>query len=437
MSAHRYDRIGVQLECFGSGGHHEGLVYLDWNATSPIFPEVSIEMQPFVSTHWGNPSSSHAFGKPCRTAVELGRTRVAALLECDADEILFVSCGSEADNHALRSAVALGRTALGGDATPHVVTSCIEHPAILVCLDAMEEAGEISQTRVSANMEGLVDPAEVVAALREETVLVTVMHSQNEVGSVMPIREIVVAVAEAHRAGRTAIRPSVHTDAAQSCGKVPVKVRELGVDLATVVGHKFGAPKGVAALYHRRRARSGEDGAAPPLTPLIYGGGQEDHQRAGTESALMISALGKACEIVSRELDATAAHMRMLRRRLLDGLTAGLGAESVVVNGPRDAKRRLPNTLSVALLGTSSPSVLRAVSHVLACSASAACHTGGPTASKVLVACGIPAHICLATLRLSVGRHTTVEDVDKAVEILVAEALRQRASTAAPSPSTT
>ena len=423
--------IGTCLPSFADGAH-AGLVYMDWNATSPIFPEVTAELLPFISTHWGNPSSSHAFGRPCRAAIDLARARVASMLCCDADEVLFVSCGSEADNHAIRSAVAVGRAQL--DALPHVVTSCIEHPAILACLDALERGGDVSVTRVGANVEGLVEADAVAAALEFNTVLVTVMHSQNELGAVNPIAAIVEAVDAAHRAGRTALRAVVHTDAAQSCGKVAVNVRALGVDLCTVVGHKFGAPKGVGALYHRIRARPGdaaETADAPLLVPFIYGGGQEQGQRAGTESALMIAALGKACEIVTRELDATAAHMAALRARLIDGLTAGLGAQHVVVNGPRDAARRLPNTLSVALLGTSSPAVLRAVSDVLACSASAACHSGAPTASKVLLACAIPTDVCLATLRLSVGRHTTAADVDRAVAILVKEALRQRGAAAA------
>lgn len=232
--------IGARL----SGSTHDTCVYLDYNATTPIFPEVAAAMEPFLWEHFGNPSSGHAFARPCKTAVDVARSQVARMLGCRPGEVIFTSCGSESDNHAIASAVEHAVVAKN-IATPHVVTCSVEHPAILEYLIAAQAAGRLTYTAVGVSEGGVVDPADVAAAVTPNTCLVTVMHANNEVGAVQPV----AAIAAAARAANPDV--VVHTDAAQSCGKIPVKVNDLGVDMCTIVGHKIGAPKGVAALYVR------------------------------------------------------------------------------------------------------------------------------------------------------------------------------------------
>lgn len=230
-----------------------GCVYLDYAATCPIYPEVADAMVPYLYRHWGNPSSGHAYGAPCRDAVARARASVARLVNCNAAEVAFCGCGSEADNWAIRASLRGARS--------HVVVSAIEHPAILACVAALERSGEITATVVGVDARGFCDPAEVAAAVKiGETALVSVMLANNEVGSVQDVRGISRAV----KAVDDGVL--VHTDAAQAVGKISVDVRALGVDYLTLVGHKFGAPKGVAALVRRSTA---------PLPPLFHGGGQE------------------------------------------------------------------------------------------------------------------------------------------------------------------
>jgi len=402
---------------------HGTCIYLDYQATTPVWPEVAEAAAPFLTTYWGNPSSDHAFGRPCAAAVKSARSAVASLLGAHADEILFTASGSEADNHCIISAVELyeARARAAGerfplDPPPHVVTTNAEHPAVERCLQALEAAGRCATTYVPVSGEGRVSAGAIAAALTPQTVLVTVMHANNEVGSVNPIHDISAAVKAANPA------VLVHTDAAQSVGKVHVDVTDLGVDLLTLVGHKIGAPKGVGALYIRRGLR---------LPNLLHGGGQEAG-RAGTESVLLIAALGRACEIASDERPALSRHMEATRARLAQLLTEALGDASqdtsggVLIHGPADPELRLPNTLSIGLRGVRAAELLSTLSDRLAASAGAACHTDSASVSAVLRAMGVPTEYAVGTLRLSTGRHTTMREVEEGAQLIIDEARRQR-----------
>ena len=326
-----------------------GCVYLDYAATCPIYPEVADAMVPFLYDHWGNPSSGHAYGAPCRSGVAEARGSIATLLGCASEEVAFCSCGSEADNWAILAS-------LGGKRR-HVVVSAVEHPAILACVDALAREGRCDVSRVGVDARGVVDPAAVADAVKPgETALVSVMLANNEVGSVMDVAAISAAV-KARDAGIL-----VHTDAAQAVGKIDVNAKRLGVDYLTLVGHKFGAPKGVAALYHRRGA---------PLRSMLFGGGQEGGLRAGTEAVPSVVALGAAAAIWTREGAAIAAHSAAMRDRLRRRLEAALGPERCAVNGPLGAGgEALPNVLSFAVRGARAARVLGDVGDRVAASAS-------------------------------------------------------------------
>eukprot|EP00729_Bicosta_minor_P004276 gene4276-6410_t len=391
-------------------------VYLDWNATTPIFPEVTETMLPFTAAHFGNPSSDSAFSAPCRAAVSKARAQAAALLDAAPEEIIFTGSGSESDNTAIMLAIASctkPRRRFGqAPAVPHVVTTNIEHPAVEQYLAAAEAAESITVTRVKVNSEGLVSADEVLAAIKENTALVTVMHSNNE-----------VSIAEGCRARGVLC----HTDAAQSCGKVDVSLSVCPVDMMTVVGHKFGCPKGVSFLFVRDGCLT-EKGRKPPASfgsagAFLLGGGQEAGRRAGTENVLLISALGRACELAKEELPAMREHMLALRSRLLQKFenAAERGLISVRVNGPSDPNCRLPNTLSIGIKGVQSGALLASIKHQVAASAGSACHTGGGV-SAILKAMSVPMDYAVGTLRLSVGRHTTLQDVDAAADAIIAAA---------------
>jgi len=394
-------------------------IYLDCNATTPVYPEVAAAMMPYLTTHWGNPSSSHAHGRPAKAAVEEARRRVAALVNAPPSSIYFTSCGTESDNWAIASAVAAAaRAAQPASPPPHVVASRIEHPAVLEYLAAQAAAGALSYSLAPCDGEGVVACDSVLQLLRPETCLVTLMHAQNETGALQPVSELAAALATAAPA------VALHCDAAQSCGKVPVDVQALGVTYLTLVGHKFGAPKGVAALFARPGA---------PLGRLLHGGGQERGARGGTECVPLIVALGAAAELARREGEATRMHMEVLRDRLQARLLEALGGEDgrgVRVNGPSDAARRLPNTLSLGLRRVCAAKLVLALGDVVALSAGAACHEaadgkeGEPVISPTLQAMGVPLEYAMGTLRLSVGRHTSCAEVDSAAEALAAMAPR-------------
>lgn len=376
-------------------------IYLDYNATTPIDPAVREVMAPYLGERFGNPSSSHAFGRVAHEAVDRARTQVAGLLGASPDEIVFTGGGSEASNHAIKGIVF--HRWRPGRAAPHVVTTAVEHPATLKPCDFLARLG-CDVTILPVDRHGAVDPTAVRRAITPRTVLVTVMHANNEVGTFQPIGEI---AAIAHERGVL-----VHTDAAQSVGKVPVDVDDLGVDLLTVAGHKLYAPKGVGVLYIRR----GTD-----LASLIHGAGHEGGRRAGTENVPYIVGVGTACELARAALPAAIEKLRRLRDRLWDRLRAGLG-DRVSLNGhPTD---RLPNTLNVNFAGWVGAELLAAVPEVAA-STGSACHEGQVQLSPVLAAMGVPPALGRGAVRLSVGRFSTEEEIDRAAERLVGAAVLQ------------
>jgi cysteine desulfurase len=371
-------------------------IYLDYNATTPLLPEVVDAMLPYLREHFGNPSSAHSLGRRAREAVESARADVAALLECDAQEVVFTSGGTEASNLAIR-----GVAEACADRR-HVVTSTIEHPATEKPCAWLEEKGW-RVTRAGVDQAGRVSVEEVREAVGQGTALVTIMHANNETGVVQPITEIAEV---AHAAGAL-----VHSDAAQSVGKIAAGVNQLGVDLLSLVGHKVYAPKGVGALFVRR---------GTPVLPFTRGAGHERGLRPGTENVPAIVGLGVACRRARRDLEIEAARVQQLRDHLWQRLLAAV--PGLQLNG--HAALRLPNTLNVRFPGASGPELLAAAPEVAA-STGAACHDGQEQASAVILAMGVAPSEALGSVRLTLGRGTTREDVDRAADAL-ARAWRDR-----------
>jgi cysteine desulfurase len=367
-------------------------IYLDHNASTPVLAEVIDAMLPHLRDGFGNPSSSHPYGRREREALEAARAQVAGLLGCVAEEILFCSGGTEANNLALRGVAA----ALGTPA--HLlVTSVIEHPAVEQPCRALEKLGW-RVTRVGVDAQGRVRSDEVEASVEPGTALLSLMHANNETGSLQPVAEV------AARARRRAPGIVVHTDAAQSVGKVRTRVDELGVDLLSVAGHKLYAPKGIGALFVRRGVR---------LAPLLLGARHERGLRPGTEPVALAVALGRACALADADLEAETARQRALRDRLFARLAGAV--PGLVLNGhPTD---RLPNTLNVRFPGVRGSAVLAAAPGVAATTGSA-CHESGERPSAVLLAQGLEPEQALGAVRLSLGRRTTEADVDRAADEL-------------------
>ena len=370
-------------------------IYLDYNGTTPHDPEVIEAMRPFLETEFGNPSSAHWYGIKPKQAVETARKQVAAILNCTPAEVFFTSGGTESNNHAI-----LGVARRFREKGNHIITSSFEHPAVLEVCRYLESDG-FETTYLPVGEEGLVDPADVARAVRPTTILITLMHANNEVGTVQPIAEI-SRIARKHGI-------VMHTDAAQSVGKMPTDVEELGVDLLSVAGHKVYAPKGIGALYVRA-----------PLMPekFCYGAGQEMGWRGGTENVLEIVGLGKACEIAQRDLEKHMARMKFLRDRLHEGLLGRI--PNIRLNG--DLQHRLPNTLSISFKGQEANRILEDIGLEVAASAGAACHADSVEISHVLEAMGIPLEWAQGTLRFSVGRMTTEAEIDETIRV-VAEAV--------------
>jgi cysteine desulfurase len=361
-------------------------IYLDYNATTPVDPAVANAVSHALRELWGNPSSSHAYGKAAHDAVETARGQVAALIGAQPDEIIFTGGGSEARLFDGRSPDAV-----------HIITTAVEHPATLEPIAFLQRLGA-EVTILPVDQYGMVNPDDVKRALTSRTRLATIMHSNNEVGTLMPIREIAALCRE-----RGVL---VHTDCAQSIGKVPVDVNELGVDLLSVAGHKLYAPKGVGALYLRRGVQ---------LEPLIHGAGHESGRRAGTENTPYIVGLGKAAEIAGSSLPTATSKLKHLRDQLHEKLKAALG-DKLVLNG--HPEKRLPNTLNISFLGQIGSELLAKVPG-LAASTGSACHEGKITRSPVLCAMNAPPEVNHGAVRLTVGRWTTEDEVDGAAEMLV------------------
>jgi cysteine desulfurase len=369
-------------------------IYLDYNASTPVDPAVAEAMRPFLGDAFGNPSSGHWASAPAKAALDRARSQVAALLGAAPDEIVFTSGGSEANNLAIEGTFfELNRPGT------HIITSAIEHPAVLAPCRFLERFGA-SVTYIPVDGSGLIDPEDVRRAISPQTLLISIMHANNEVGTIQPIAEI-GAIARQH-----GIR--FHTDAAQSIGKIPTKVDELGVDMLTIAGHKLYAPKGVGALYVRRGLE---------LEPLIHGAGHESGRRAGTESALLAAGLGTACALAA-DL-ASMRHVEALRDRLWKALQERFN-EDVALNG--HPTHRLPNTLNVSFVGRIGADILGQLRNVAA-STGSACHSGQIELSPVLAAMRVPERIGMGAIRFSLGRHTTADEIDAVVARLATIAL--------------
>jgi len=365
-------------------------IYLDYNATTPIDHEVAEVIKPYLEEYFGNPSSSHWYGIQAKKAIEIARSQVADLLDCQSDEIIFTSGGSESNNYAIKGATFANR--IKGN---HIITSAIEHPAVTeVCKYLETESFRV--TYLPVDEYGLVDIVKLQEAITPQTILISLMHANNEVGTIQPISDI----SELARQNRIII----HTDAAQSVGKIPTRVNELGIDLLSVAGHKLYAPKGIGALFIRKGTN---------LEKLIHGAGHERNKRAGTENVLGIAGLGKACEIAKRDLKKNMAHMQSMRNSLHLGLQETLG--EIRLNGHRE--KRLPNTLSLGFPNIEADKLLLKIKGVAA-SAGAACHAEHATISHVLTAMNVPEEYAIGTIRFSTGKMTTWVEIDRAIEII-------------------
>lgn len=368
-------------------------IYLDYNATTPLDAEVLEAMRPFLETEFGNPSSSHIFGDIPRQAVDSARSRVAGLLGCSPEEVIFTSGGTESNNHAIKSAAMLSK-ARG----KHIITSQIEHPAVLEVFRFLERQG-FKATYLPVDETGRVSAGMLESEIRPDTILISLMHSNNEVGTVQPIAEI-AGIAEKHGI-------LMHTDAAQSAGKIRTTTDIAGLSLLSIAGHKLYAPKGIGALY----IKSGLQ-----LEPFCHGAGQEAGRRAGTENVSMIAGLGKACEIAERAFDENFARMRRLRDRLEARISAEI--PHAKING--HPEHRLPNTLSISFYDLEANRVLDEIKDQVAASAGAACHANTVSVSHVLSAMGLDEKWAKGTLRLSTGRMSTEDEITRAAEIITA-----------------
>jgi cysteine desulfurase len=369
-------------------------IYLDYNATTPIDPDVLEAMLPFFEENFGNPSSSHQYGKVAKDAVNHARQQVAKFLGADASEVVFTSGGSESNNHAIIG-VALANLKRGN----HIITSQIEHPSVLKPLKYLEGKFGFRTTYLPVDKYGLVNPSDFDKAITDKTVLVTLMHANNEVGTIEPIEEI----------GKIAKENGIilHTDAAQSCGKIEVNVNKLKVDLLTVAGHKLYAPKGIGALY----VRSGTK-----LDNLIHGASQESCRRAGTENVPYIIGLGKASDIALKSTSQFIQGVKRLRDKLHDRIREELGEENIILNG--HPEKRLPNTLNISICGVRGEELLRQIPEIAA-STGSACHAGSTEPSQVLLAMGLTRERALEAIRLSLGRWSTLGEIETVANFVI------------------
>lgn len=366
-------------------------IYLDYNATTPHDPEVIEAMRPFLTDHFGNPSSSHWYGAQTRNAVTRAREQVASLLKCLPDEIVFTSGGTESNNYAIKG-IAFSQRDKGN----HIITSQIEHPAVIEVCKFLEEHGfEVSYLPV--DQFGMVEVSDVEKAITPRTILITIMHANNEVGTIQPIEQI------SDGAGEHGV--IFHTDAAQSVGKIPIDVNELGVDLLSVAGHKLYAPKGVGALYIRKGVS---------LEKFLHGAGHESGRRPGTENVLEIVGLGKACEIAARDIVKNIKHMKQMRDQLHLGLKETI--KDIQLNGhPVD---RLPNTFNVSFRGVNANEFLAGIEDKVAVSVGSACHSSEEICvSPVLQAMKVDPEWAMGTVRFSVGKSTSESEIDEVIQI--------------------
>jgi cysteine desulfurase len=367
-------------------------VYLDYNATTPVHPEVARSVQPFLHGLFGNPSSLHWAGRETRPLVDEAREQVARLINAKPDEIIFTAGGTEADNQAIKGTAFALR-----ERGSHIITTTVEHPAVLNTCRYLEARG-FSVTYVPVDAGGCVDPADVARAIRKETLLISVMQANNETGTLMPIKEI----------GEIARKRGIlfHSDMVQGLGKVDIDVRDLNVDFGAFSGHKVYSPKGIGALYMREGLE---------IDSLIHGGHQESGRRAGTENVAGIVAFGKACELAGQEMVAEKGKVEGLRRMLLEGIQGSV--DDVRLNGHPEF--RLPNTLNLSFEHVESESLLIGLDiKGIAVSSGSACSSGSAEPSHVLLAMGVEPAICQSALRISLGRETTEDQIAYVLDVL-------------------
>lgn len=375
-------------------------IYLDYNATTPIDPRVRDAMLPYLEEHFGNPSTTYAYGHRAKEAVEHAREQVVSLIAAKTEEVIFTSGGSESDNHAI-----VGTALANMHKGRHIITSRIEHPAVLNTCRYLEERLGFKITYIPVDKYGLVDPENIRQAITGETILITIMHANNEVGTIEPIEQI----------GEVARERGIlfHTDAAQSCGKIDIDVNRLKVDLLTIAGHKLYAPKGIGALFIRN---------GTPIDSLIHGAGQEKGKRAGTENVPYMVGLGMACELARQALSEYEVKSKGLRDRLYQRIVDGLGKDHIHLNG--HPERRLPNTLNISIRGVLGEDLLSRIPEIAA-STGAACHAGSTEPSSVLLEMGLSRELALGALRLTLGRFGIPEEIDTAAKLIVERAKRQ------------
>lgn len=374
------------------------LIYLDYNATTPLDSRVAQAMIPYLSSCFGNPSSAHAFGYEAKSAIETARRKLASLIECAPDELIFTSGGSEANNLAIKGVIEAD-----SHEHPHIITSVIEHPAVAEVCTYLEQQG-VAITRLPVDSEGFLRPDDLARTIRANTVLISIMHANNEIGSIQNIAEL-SQIAQSHSV-------LFHTDAAQSVGKIPTSVQDLGVDLLTIAGHKFYAPKGVGALYVRRGVRLGK---------IIHGADHEQNIRAGTENVLEIVGLGKAAELAVHQRESDASHCKALRELFWTKLDLCFNQKTLsgpLIRRNSPVEHCLPNTLSISIRGRDAGRIVSELDTV-AVSTGAACHAESVTVSPTLKAIGVPDEYLPGTLRISFGRMTTESEVASAADALI------------------
>jgi cysteine desulfurase len=366
-------------------------IYLDYNASTPLLAEVADAMQPYLINFFGNPSSRHWYGRQSREAIELARAQVAHLLNCCPEEIIFTSGGTESNNYAIKG-TAFARTDKGN----HIITSAIEHPAVLNVCRYLEKFG-FETTYLAVDEFGIIDLEELEDSIKSTTILISIMQANNETGTIQPIKEI-AEIAEKNNI-------IFHTDAAQAVGKIPVNVKNLGIDLLSVAGHKMYAPKGVGVLYKKKNIR---------LDKFMHGANHEGDHRAGTENVLEIVGLGKAAEIASRDLVSNYEHFKELRDLLYKKLKKNF--PDLKLNG--HPQFRLPNTLNISFPNIKADFLLDKLES-LAASAGAACHSGSVEISHVLQAMKVPDKFAMGAIRFSTGRYTTLKEIEEAAQTII------------------
>ncbi len=366
-------------------------IYLDYNATTPIDPEVAKAMQPYLTEYFGNPSSIHEYGVITKNAIEKARKQIAELINCKASEIIFTSGGTESNNYSIK-----GSAFYLKDKGKHIITSSVEHPAVMEVCAYLEKNG-FEITYLPVDEYGMIHLHELEEAIKPTTILISIMHANNEIGTLQPIAEI-SEIARKH-----AVR--LHTDAAQSIGKVAVDVQQMGVQLLSIAGHKLYAPKGIGALYIKE---------GTILEKLMHGANHEQNLRAGTENVLEIVGLGKACELAKNNFQKNYQHLKNMCNMLYDNILSEL--PETKLNG--HPEKRLPNTLNISFPGIEANTLLSKMEG-LAASAGAACHSEGVDLSAVLNAIKVPVHIAMGTIRLSVGKYTTEDEIRQASKIII------------------